>query len=237
VRNTVFAGNNVPRVNNVDFSIRVGVAIPERVRVVVVPEPLIEIHPEWRGHSYFVSGDDIIIVDSGHRIVSVVAVGTGGSTQLRDGGGNDNVTMQGQPSSEEIRQVQIALKEKGFAVEVDGTLGPRTRAALMAFQRREGLQATGQMDQRTFVSLGISSRSSGPTTGQSTAPNGQHEAQPRGGNEPSTTGQNPQANQPTPSTGHQTGQPTSSESPQNRVPPNRGGSQPSERMQNQNPAR
>src|SRR5581483_6800458 len=122
-----------------------------------VPEPLIEIYPECRSHYYFVSGEDIIIVDSGHRIVAIVPVGTG-STQLEPRGGGDGergAAMQGQLSSEEIRQVQIALREKGFAVEVDGVMGPRTREALMSFQRREGLQVTGQIDQRTFVSLGI----------------------------------------------------------------------------------
>jgi len=51
VRNTVFAGSNVPRANNVNFSIRVGVVVPERVRVIVVPDALVEIYPDWRGHS------------------------------------------------------------------------------------------------------------------------------------------------------------------------------------------
>jgi len=43
----VLVGGNVPRVNNVNFALSVGTA---------VPPPLIKIHPEWRGHMYFAVG-------------------------------------------------------------------------------------------------------------------------------------------------------------------------------------
>jgi hypothetical protein len=63
---------------------------------------------------------------------------------------------------DQVRQAQMLLKEKGFDVgEVDGVLGPRTRRALIAFQRRQGLEASGQIDQRTAGALGLSN---GPTT-------------------------------------------------------------------------
>jgi hypothetical protein len=68
------AGGNVPRVNNVNFAVRVGTTVPTSVRVVEVPPTLIEIHPQWRGHMYFVVGDEIIIVDRNHRIVAVIEV-------------------------------------------------------------------------------------------------------------------------------------------------------------------
>jgi hypothetical protein len=74
IRETVLVGGNAPRVTNVNFSISVGTTVPRTVRVVAVPPPLIEIHPEWRGHMYFVVGDEIIIVDNNHRIVAVIAV-------------------------------------------------------------------------------------------------------------------------------------------------------------------
>jgi hypothetical protein len=48
--------------------------VPTRVRVVAVPPPLIEIHPQWRGYMYFVVGDQIIIVDRRHRIVAIINV-------------------------------------------------------------------------------------------------------------------------------------------------------------------
>jgi hypothetical protein len=63
IQQTVLAGNNVPRVNNVNFALNVGVSVPRSVRVVEVPPTLIEIYPQWRGHQYFVVHDDIVIVD------------------------------------------------------------------------------------------------------------------------------------------------------------------------------
>ena len=68
------AGRNVPRVKNVNFSVSVGTTVPTSVRVVAVPPPLIRIHPEWRGHMYFVVGDQIIVVDRNHRIIAVIDV-------------------------------------------------------------------------------------------------------------------------------------------------------------------
>jgi len=74
IRQTVLTGGNVPRANNVNFSINVGTTVPTSVRVVEVPSTLIEIHPEWRGHMYFVVGEEIIIVDRNHRIIAVIQV-------------------------------------------------------------------------------------------------------------------------------------------------------------------
>jgi peptidoglycan hydrolase-like protein with peptidoglycan-binding domain len=60
----------------------------------------------------------------------------------------------------QIRQVQTVLKQKGFDVGVaDGLVGPRTRKAVIAFQQQQGLQATGQSDERTVAALGISAGS------------------------------------------------------------------------------
>ena len=73
IRQTVLT-SGAPRVSNVNFSISVGTAVPSSVRVVTVPDVLVEIHPQWRGYMYFVVGDQIIIVDRNHRIVAVLTV-------------------------------------------------------------------------------------------------------------------------------------------------------------------
>ena len=57
-----------------NFKISVGTTVPERVRVVAVPDVLVEIRPEWRGYMYFVVGQRIIIVDRNNRIVAVLVV-------------------------------------------------------------------------------------------------------------------------------------------------------------------
>jgi hypothetical protein len=91
--------------------------------------------------------------------------------------------------------VQLVLIERGFELEADGVLGPRTRRVLVEFQRREGLQVTGRIDSRTVTELGVSISSSGSSTiGQgrgSGQPSGK-DAGNQGGNDgtpPATTGQ------------------------------------------------
>ena len=74
IRKTVLSGGNGPRATNVNFTVSVGTTVPTSVRVVAVPSTLIEIYPEWRGHMYFVVNDEIIIVDSNHRIIAVIPV-------------------------------------------------------------------------------------------------------------------------------------------------------------------
>ena len=79
----MLAGRNVPRVDNINFSISVGTAVPSRVRVVDVPPALIEIYPQWRGHQYFVVRDEIVIVERSRKIVAVVPVGSSGGGAAR----------------------------------------------------------------------------------------------------------------------------------------------------------
>jgi len=76
-------------------------------------------------------------------------------------------------SPDEIREIQLVLIERGFVLEADGRLAPRTRQALIQFRQRAGLQVTGQIDSRTVAALGVTIRS-GP------------QGQP---GQPSTTGQ------------------------------------------------
>jgi peptidoglycan hydrolase-like protein with peptidoglycan-binding domain len=218
IRESVLGGSNVPRIDNVNFAVRVGTVVPASVRFVAVPEALIAIHPEWRHHEYFVVRDEIIIVDRDRRIVAMVPLGSSSaessgastsssaSTISHDGGGSLSL------SQEEIRQLQIALNAKGFNIGTpDGVLGPRTTQALIQFQRREGFQPTGQIDSRTVTALGISSKGGQPMGGQS----GMHQ-QPgmHGAAQPGSQGQQPSAmpgaGQPGQSTaGQGAGQPSS----------------------------
>jgi hypothetical protein len=75
IRETVLRGGNAPRVTNVNFSVKVGTAVPSSVHVVTVPDVIVEVHPEWRGFLYFVYNDEIVIVDkNNHHIVAVIEV-------------------------------------------------------------------------------------------------------------------------------------------------------------------
>jgi peptidoglycan hydrolase-like protein with peptidoglycan-binding domain len=71
-----------------------------------------------------------------------------------------------------VRTAQQALVDKGFNPgPVDGLMGPKTRAAVQEFQRKEGLEANGQLDMKTMSRLGASkTSSSSPSASPSTEP-------------------------------------------------------------------
>jgi peptidoglycan hydrolase-like protein with peptidoglycan-binding domain len=196
IQQTVLAGRNVPRVDNVNFSLSVGTVVPSHVRVVAVAPALIEINPAWRGHEYFVVRDEIVIVDHSRKVVAVLPVGSSGAQLHRGGASSASAALDLRP--EQIREIQMVLKERGFAVEVDGRLGPRTRQALIAFQRKQGLTASGRIDNQTVSALGVSDKigaQGGATTGQGSGAANQGKAaqQPaqhnQGAKQPSTSGQ------------------------------------------------
>ena len=57
----------------------------------------------------------------------------------------------------DVSATQQALKDKGFDPgPVDGRMGPRTKTALLDFQRKEGLKPTGRLDNDTVARLGVS---------------------------------------------------------------------------------
>ena len=56
----------------------------------------------------------------------------------------------------DVVSMQQALKDKGFDPgPADGVMGPRTRAALRDFQKKEGLNPTGRWDHDTGAKLGV----------------------------------------------------------------------------------
>jgi hypothetical protein len=60
------------------------------------------------------------------------------------------------PPDQVIANVQTALQEQGYNPgEVDGLLGPQTRAAIADYQRANGLAETAAVDQPTLDSLGM----------------------------------------------------------------------------------
>jgi hypothetical protein len=60
------------------------------------------------------------------------------------------------PPDQVVANVQTALQEQGFYHgEVDGLLGPLTRAAIADYQRDHGLYITSAVDEPTLASLGM----------------------------------------------------------------------------------
>jgi len=75
-----------------------------------------------------------------------------------------------------VRTAQQALRDQGYNPgPIDGVMGPRTSAAVRDYQTKEGLTASGQLDDATMDKLGVRGASSAsPTTEpQTTAPGAQ----------------------------------------------------------------
>ena len=73
-------------------------------------------------------------------------------------------------SASDIKQVQQALKAKGHDAGTSGVMDDKTREAIRAFQKSEGLTMTGTIDDKTAQALGVSSKSSSGSRGSSGAP-------------------------------------------------------------------
>lgn len=55
-----------------------------------------------------------------------------------------------------VRQVQQKLQDQGYKVgQIDGQMGPNTKQALRQFQKDQGLQGAGQINQQTMAALGV----------------------------------------------------------------------------------
>jgi len=57
--------------------------------------------------------------------------------------------------SKSVEALQAALNKNGAQLAVDGRMGKRTRTALRAWQKANGLKATGVADKATMAKLGL----------------------------------------------------------------------------------
>jgi hypothetical protein len=61
------------RVDNVNFSVSVGVAVPRSVTLHTLPPAIVEIVPAYRGYRYILVKDEIVIIDPNtYQIVAVI---------------------------------------------------------------------------------------------------------------------------------------------------------------------
>jgi Protein of unknown function (DUF1236) len=77
IRTSVLQSSSAPKVSRsqVNFNISVGTVVPRTVKFVTVPDTIVRIHPAWRGYSYFIVDEEIIIVEpQSLKIVAVLTV-------------------------------------------------------------------------------------------------------------------------------------------------------------------
>ena len=77
IRTTVIQSSSAPKVSrsSINFNISVGTVVPRTVKFVAVPATLVEYYPAYRGYSYFIVDDEIVIVDAKTlKIIAVITV-------------------------------------------------------------------------------------------------------------------------------------------------------------------
>ncbi len=111
--------------------------------------------------------------------------------------GSMSSNASGGTSSEDIRQAQEALQDKGlYKGQVDGKWGPQTKQAVQQFQKQNGLKQTAQLDQPTLGDLQNGSMNGSDNSGSSPNSNpsfnsGGASSGTGGGNGPATMQTNP----------------------------------------------
>lgn len=84
---------NVQPINNINFSLTVGTAVPRDIRLQTLPAEVVEVVPQYRGYSFFVVRDEIVIVEpSTYQIVTVLPR-NGGATAAAPASSHSKVSF------------------------------------------------------------------------------------------------------------------------------------------------
>jgi peptidoglycan hydrolase-like protein with peptidoglycan-binding domain len=121
---------------------------------------------------------------------------TGGDTAKPDTMKSDTMKSG---NREQVKSAQEALTQKGFDPgAADGVMGPKTRAALKDFQKKEKLNETGRLDAETMSKLGVQAKAdgAGPSPAASPKTESGPTSGPKAGGEPSDLAK-PSAKEPT----------------------------------------
>ncbi|MEP7062532.1 MAG: peptidoglycan-binding domain-containing protein [Betaproteobacteria bacterium] len=93
----------------------------------------------------------------GGPIGAVVGAGVGAVVGHEGTDAKGHVTDSPMHRDNKVSKAQSALNDKGFNVAVDGKFGPNTEDAVRSFQDKNGLTATGTLDDATLAALGVKS--------------------------------------------------------------------------------
>jgi hypothetical protein len=95
----------------------------------------------------------------GGPVGAVVGAGIGAYVghEGTDAKGRVSSSSRAGPADDQVKRAQAALNDKGYTVAVDGRNGPNTQTALRSFQEKNGLTASGTLDDATLNALGVKS--------------------------------------------------------------------------------
>lgn len=80
----------------------------------------------------------------------------GGQSSWQGGQSGAQHSQSSQLDQNTARQVQQQLQSQGYNVgQIDGVWGPRSRQALIDFQRDQNIRTSGRPDQQTMAALGL----------------------------------------------------------------------------------
>ena len=72
---TTFSRHRVEPARNLNIDINVGVSVPRNVRFYTIPADILVVVPEYQDYSYFIVGDQVVIVDPDtYEIVDVIVI-------------------------------------------------------------------------------------------------------------------------------------------------------------------
>jgi peptidoglycan hydrolase-like protein with peptidoglycan-binding domain len=81
--------------------------------------------------------------------------GQTGSGSMTTGSKKSSVT-NGHANADQVKTLQQSLQDKGLDPgPIDGVMGPKTQAALRAYQKDQNLPQTGRTDAQTLEKLGV----------------------------------------------------------------------------------
>lgn len=93
----------------------------------------------------------------GGPVGALVGAGVGGFVghEGTDANGRVSNVPATRDGDGQVKRAQAALNERGYSLAVDGRNGPSTQGAIRSFQEKNGLTASGTLDDATLNALGV----------------------------------------------------------------------------------
>jgi len=137
---------NVQPLTNVNFSLSVGTAVPRDVRLQTLPADVVEVVPQYRGYSFFVVRDEIVIVEpSTYKIVTVLPL-SGGTTAAAPASSSRKVTFTDRDRDVVRKHTRVSTERRTTGSAASARLEIRRGARLSSRRPRRESRASGFLD-------------------------------------------------------------------------------------------